>query len=257
MIGRYDAAINGTWLSEIGDSVVITDISEREAKTRISTAEKAIGNGLRFIRRQRESLSVSISFVIFEQDVERRKDILMRVQSWAAAVSGSVSRLEINDRRGQYLLVRYAELPAMASAMNYQDEMTVVFTAYELPYWMDQHPSKATITKDGSLFVPGIGETLVDAEITNTGSGTITSLTVACGETSLSFSGLSLGNGQTLSIAHDELGILSAKIGSTSVLANRTAESDDELVAVCGVYNPISVSGGTVSAVFKARGVYL
>lgn len=254
MIGRYDAAVGGTWLSEISEQIIVTDIREEEAKSRISTANRAIGDGLRFIRRQRQSVGVSISFVIWEQDTERRKDILSRVQAWANGAG--IQQLQISDRRGQFLLVRCTEPPSMASTANWQDEIRMLFTAYELPIWQDSEQARATITGTGTLFVPGSGETLVDVEITNNG-GTANAVTVSCGEDSMTFSGISLGKGQTLSISHDERGLLSAKIGSASVLANRTAESADDLTAVCGAYNHITVSGGTLSAVFKARGVYL
>lgn len=253
---RYDAAINGTWLSELSDSIVVTDIREQEAKSRVSTAERLLMDGVRYIRSQRQTLSVVIAFVIWEQDVERRKEIMQRVQAWAMS-NGDPVRLETNDRDGQMLSVRCSAPPSLASALKWQEELAVTFTAYEMPFWRDLAYSKTTITANGTLYVPGMGETVVDAEITNTGSSTITALTLTCGETAFAFSGLTFGAGQKLVIAHDDVGVLSAKIGDTSVLANRTVESDDELVALCNAYNSISVSGGTVSAVFKARGVYL
>lgn len=257
MITRYDAAIGGTWLSEISDSILVTDIREDPAKTKTVTAEKAVSSGMRFVRQLRQSLSVTVLFVIWEQDVERRKEILQRVQAWTAGTPDGPARLEVNDRRGQRLLVRCTQLPVVSSALNWQEEFQAVFTAYELPFWMDDEYSRATITSSGSLFVPGVGETLVDVDVTNNGNSAITALTLACGDTSFAFSGISLAKGQTLSISHDERGLLSIKIGSTSVMPNRTADSDDELVAMCGAYNIIAVSGGNVSAVFKARGVYL
>lgn len=255
MISRFDAAINGTWISEVDDSIIVTDVKEEKPRTRANTAEKAVGAGSRFIRNERESASVGVSFVIWEQDVQRRKEILQRVQEWAGA--SDVSHLEINDRAGQRLCVRCTEMPSMASSLNWQEQMHAVFTAYELPFWQDSEPSRAVITANGSLFVPGMGESLCDVEVTNNGSGAITTLTLVCGNTKLVFAGISLAAGKTLALSHDDLGLLSARIGNTSVLNKRTAESDDDLIAMCGQYNTITVSGGTVSAVFKARGVYL
>lgn len=255
MISRFDVAINGTWLSEVDDSIIVTDVKEEKPRTSTNTAEKAVGAGSRFIRHERESMSVSVSFVIWEQDVHRRKEIMQRVQEWTGA--SGVNHLEINDRAGQRLCVRCTELPSMPSALNWQEQMQAVFTAYEMPFWQDITPSRETITANGSLFVPGMGEAMCDVEVTNKGSGAITTLTLVCGDTKLVFSGISLAAGKTLELSHDDLGLLSAKIGNTSVLNKRTAESDDDLIAMCGQYNTITVSGGTVSAVFKARGVYL
>lgn len=257
MIGRYDAAINGTWLSEIDDRIVVVDVLDDAPKNRVVTVERSGGSGLRYVRTQRESLTVTIQFVIWEQDVDLRKDLLLRVQRWAADAVNDVARLEINDRRGQLLYVRASEIPSVGSA-KWTDSISMAFTAYEMPYWMDAEYAKTEVTESGMLFVPGFGLAFCEAEAANTGAETVTSVTLSVGDTSITFEGLSLAAGEKLAISYDRYGRMHALIGEASVLPNRTPASSDDLVVLCGAQNSVSVqSAGSVSVVFKARGVYV
>ena len=257
MISRYNAAVDGTWLSEISDRVVITDVIEQPAAGRVETAGRAVGNGSRFIRSLRESLSVEIAFVIFEQDVARRKEILSRVQAWAAGEPEQLVRLETNDRPAQFLYARCTELPAADSAMRWLNELRVTFTAFERPYWIGADVETATITSSGSLYVPGTGRALCEAEIVNAGTGAITTVTVVAADTSITVSGLNLAAGRSLAISYDAYGRIAIKSGNTDALARRTPESSDDLLVTCGKSNDISVStDGTAKATFKARGMY-
>lgn len=257
MIGRYDAAINSTWLSEIDDRIVVVDVLDGAPKTRVVTSSAPSALGTRYIRTLRENLSVTIQFAIWEQDVELRKELLMRIQCWAADAINGVARLEISDRRRQQLYVRASEIPSIGSAA-WTGKLSMVFTAYEMPYWMDIEYVKTETAESGALFVPGLGEAFCEAEATNTGMDPVTALILSVGGTSFAFSGLNLAPGEKLIVSYDHFARVSARIGETSVLANRTPESDDDLIALCGAYNQVAVSSdGSVSAVFKARGVYL
>lgn len=255
MVTRYDAAINGTWLSEVDESVIVTDVQE-QAQERISTGERPLRSGLRFIRRKRESLTVSILFVIWEQDVERRKEILQKVLEWIAGADGG-GYLEVNDRDGQRLYVQVSRTPSLASALRWTDELTLELAAYEQPFWTDSDYVRTSTSSAGSLYVPGAGETPCEADVTNTGGSAVTYVTISAGDTSMTFSGISLSAGQVLSISYDARGVLSARIGSASVLPMRTESSADDLNVRCGQHNSVSVSAnGSVTATFKARGVY-
>lgn len=257
MIGRYDAAINGTWLSEIDDRIVVVDVLDDAAKNRVVTVERSSGSGLRYVRTQRESLTVTIQFVIWEQDVDLRKELLLRVQRWAADSVGDVARLEINDRRGQLMYVRASEIPSVGSA-KWTDSLSMSFTAYEMPYWMDAEYAKVEVTEGGWLFAPGFGHAFCETEATNTGEDPVTAVTLSTGDTSITFEGLSLAPGEKLVVSYDRYGRMHAMIGDASVLPNRTPASSDDLVVLCGARNSVSVqSDGSMSVVFKARGVYM
>lgn len=257
MMTRYDAAVNGAWLGELDhlDRLIVKDIQEEAPRTRATTLRRPATAGLLLLKHQRETLRVAVTFVVWEQDVEMRKELVQRVNEWAMAQE--IVMLEINDRPGEMLFARVLEPAVVPSALKWTEEITIVFTAYEMPFWQDVEPSQVTTQGKASLYVNGIGETLCDAYIKNSGSSAVTDVTVLGGETSIRFQGISLPAGETLAITHDNRGFISAKIGGTSVLIHRTAESDDDLFLKCGQNNALSVSSnGTVTATFKARGVY-
>ena len=73
----------------------------------------------------------------------------------------------------------------------------------------------------------------------------------------MTFAGLALGAGQTMTIAHDARGLLTARVSGTSVLDKRTAASSDELELEPGKNAALSVTtNGTSSTTFEVRGRY-
>lgn len=257
MMTRYDAAVNGVWLSELDflDRLIVKDIQEEAPRNRTTTLRRPASEGLLLSMHKRESLRVAVTFVVWEQDVEMRKELVQRVNEWAMVQE--IVRLEINDRPGEMLFARALEPAVVPSALRWTEEITIVFTAYEMPFWQDLDPSQITTESNASLYVRGIGETRCDVYIKNSGSFAVTDVTVSGGDTRIQFQGISLPAGETLAVTHDNRGFISAKIGDTSVLIHRTAESDDDLLLKCGQSNALSVSSdGTVTATFKARGVY-
>lgn len=254
MLTYFDAAVNGEWLSGLDENLMVIDVQESEKKS-VTTADKPVSNGQRFIRSQRKTLSITVRFVIADADAFRRAYVLQLVQAWAQ----NGGRVEVNYRENQFLVARCDALPSLASANVWTGEMTVVFTAYEFPFWVGHDEAAVTISGSGSISPGGIYDRIpCDVRITNKGSAPITAVTVSANQTSMTFEGISLPSGASMEITHSEQGILNAKIGDASVLANRTDTSSDDLLVSGGTNNSISVSSdGSVSAAFRARGVYL
>lgn len=254
MLTYFDAAIGGEWMSSLDENLLVIDVQESKKKS-ISTADKPFADGQRFIRSQRKTLSVAVRFVIAHADPSRRAYVLGLVQEWAH----KGERLEVNYRENQFLLARCDDPPSLTSANVWTGEMTVVFTAYEFPFWLGHDEAAVTISGSGSISPGGTYDRIpCDVRITNKGSAPVTAVTVSANQTSMSFEGISLPPGAALEITHSEQGILSAKIGEASVLARRTDTSSDDLLVSGGTNNSISVAAnGSVTAAFKARGVYL
>lgn len=255
---RYEAWLDKKSLSAIDPAIYIRDIAY-EAPRFMTTANDVPGrNGQRVTNRHAQTSSVVISFEIHEQDVARRHEIMMRVQAWAA----KGGKLTTNDRRGQQLRVMCEELPAISSALKWTQALKVTFTAYEQPFWEDEHPR--TVVLEGmnaskSLYAPGNGaQTRVEVQVENKSSGTIDALTLKAGGTTFDFEGIGLASGATLIIDYDEMGLLRIRVGEESKIHCRTAASDDELLIETGAHSEvIAVASGTVKAMFKARGLYL
>lgn len=254
---RYLVGLDGVELSSIAPEIIVTDITHNAPVREIRASDIAGRNGKLYTRTVTSSTGVTVSFEIHTPDVRRRALIMEDVQRWA--MQGGV--LTTSDRPDRVLRVVCESLPTVGSAQKWTGVCSIGFVAYAVPFWEDETPRRVSITGNGSknLFVPGFAAPAgVDATVKNTGSSTISSVTLTAGDTSMTFTGLSLGAGQTMTLAHDARGLLTARIGSTSVLDKRTAASSDELELEPGKNATLSVTtNGTASTTFEVRGRYV
>lgn len=254
MISRYEAIMDGVPLSSINENLLILDIAHSYSEFENQSIKFARRNGLYIVDRYRESVSVTITFELHIYNIAQRQAACQEVAKWAMA--GSI--LQTNDRPGQRLRCICEMPPVIESALSWTDPITMTFTGYIVPYWEEIVPSEETVTGgSGALFVPGNGGKTV-VECTVQPAATITSITLGCGDTSIALSGISVSSSQTLTISYDDNMNLQIKRGTTSYLNKRTAESSDDLLAVCGQNNAVSVTcSGSYSAKFTARGLWL
>lgn len=260
MITRYSVWINNKGLQDIDESIYITDIREKEPKQQVQTAARAWGDGLRLLRMKRESLSVVVRFAIREQNPARRRDICARIRTWAQE-----GYLTTSDRPGQRLYVVCEKLPTVDSALRWTREIELTFTAYDMPYWESTTPTKATVTAniltdagryDGytSVRVAGDVKCPLDAVITATGATDYLRLYTA-DDQFIILQGLGMKQGDVLTISHDRRGILSMKLGNTSVMSKRTAKSYDDLMIPPNKTFALALRADCVcTATYTARG---
>lgn len=253
MRSRYEAYMDGTALSSVHPKLIITDISHSVSPISVIAKSIANRNGMVVTSRKRANTSVSISFMLRIYDISERQKVMQEVQRWA---SGSV--LEVNDRPGQILYAHCDTMPAISSAQQWTDTVTMTFVSYEMPFWMEKYASEFTATGtsgSGNLFVPGnAGEVVLEALITPASSISSASITVR-GRT-ISLTGLSATSSLPVSIWYDDRGIQHIDCGTTSILSKRTGA--DDLLAECGKYNSISFSASaSVTLTVKARGCWL
>lgn len=248
---RYTCSLNGMALDGLDEAIYILDIAESPPAMHAETVARPLGSGSHVLRMERTSLSVRVSFAIREYDVARRKAVCSKVAAWACR--GGL--LTVGDRPDQRLRVRCTGLPVIASALRWTEALSVVFTAFEAPFWEAEQPvsvsAGASAAISAQLYVPGAGGSAwLDAELNCSGVATVT---VATSLSSITLTGVS----GTVRMHHDE-GVLAIDGGGTSLLTHRTADSSDDLLVVPGEKNTIRVSSsGTVSAVFSTRGCFL
>ena len=253
---RYLVGLDGVELSAIAPEIIVTDITHNAPVREVRASDIAGRNGKLYTRTVTSSTGVTVSFEIHTPDVRRRAALMEEVQRWA--MPGGV--LTTSDRPDRVLRVVCDRPPTIGSAQKWTGVCSIGFVAYAVPFWEDETPRRVSITDNGrkSLFVPGFAAPAsVEAKVTNTGSSAITSVTLTAGETSTTFRGLSMGAGQTMILAHDARGLLTARIGGESVLDKRTPESSDELELDPGKHATLSVTtNGTASTTFAVRGRY-
>ena len=255
MISRYEAYMDGEALSAVDPSIVVLDIAHSDPGLQIKRSTLGGRDGAIVNGKYIERASVTISFMLRVYNIADRQAACSRVVKWA---KGKI--LKTNDRTGQFLACICEKFPVISSAMKWTDPLTVTFTGYGIPYWQEEYPKTATLTGTSdtdTFFVPGnADEAFVNVEVT--AGASVSSMTVACGETSISLSGLSLSSNDVVKFAYDENGILSIKKGTTSLLDKRTAASSDNLIAKCGEENDLSITAsGSITAVYSVRGCWI
>lgn len=254
---RYLVGLDGVELSAIAPEIIVTDITHNAPVREVRASDIAGRNGKLYTRTVTSSTGVTVSFEIHTPDVRRRAALMEEVQRWA--MPGGV--LTTSDRPDRVLRVVCESPPTIGSAQKWTGVCSIGFVAYAVPFWEDETPRFVSITGNGSksLFVPGFAAPAgVEARVTNTGSSAISSVTLTAGETSMTFAGVVLEAGQTMTIAHDTRGLLTARIDGTSVLDKRTPESSDEFELDPGKHATLSVTtDGTASTTFEVRGRYV
>lgn len=253
MISRYSAALNGISLESINPKILLTDIMADPPNRKVSTYMMAQRDGGRITRNYKEKASVTIRFMIREYDIAKRQVICQQICAWAK----DGGKLVTNDRIGQELTCVCDQQPTISSALHWTDELSVTFTAYELPYWREVNPATLTLTGStgsGAIYIPGSAPGTV-MEVSVTAKATITSLSFTVGDTTMQLTGLNIANGATVEISYDEHMIQSIKTGTTSLLNKRTGA--DDLVARCGASNTVSyTASGNCDVTFRGKGLW-
>ena len=260
MADRLYCALNGTTLRDLDERIHLLDVEELAPTVRTVTASR-IGGGMHLLRRQRERLSLRVRFLIEEYDIAARHQLLHLVAAWAEA--GGM--LTLNEDGKRVLRVVCTLLPTM-STLNWLETLSLVFTAFDCPYWEDAAETSFLMPNTSSepstlLAVPGDApETPLNLLIRNIGDAAITALTVsAAGE--IRFAGLRIAPGAAVRIHHDA-GVFAAEMAvegedAISLLPYRTPESADDLLLRPGVLNEIRVEANAAAFVSgRCKGRY-
>lgn len=255
MKSRYEAWLNDKALSSIDPVIYISDIAYQSPNLVRTSANIAGASGTHtsdtvFIG----DTKISVSFAVRAYLTDERQRIVNAIVSWA--INGGW--LKLSDRPGQMIYVLPSRLPAVTSVMRWTDNLSIEFTAFDYPLWVDEQQQKVTLTngETGSLYLPGEWKSYVEAEIT--AGAVITSFAISCDDTDMILDNLTVSDGDVIKVTYSARHhILSITNGSVSLLNKRSANSDDDLIAVPGK-NVVSFSAdGTATCTLKVRGVHL
>ena len=259
---RYALWLNNQGLHDLDERIIITDVQESAPRMRTVTAANAHYDGQRVTRRTRQSLSLTVSFLIREYDTARRKHLCSTVCAWA----NTGGWLTISDRPGQRLRVCCETLPAVSSSLRWTEPLTITFTAWEMPFWQDESPVRTFLSvsagKAASAVIRPHGDapcTFLEGSFTNTGTANVSSLTIAAGSSVFHLNDPALiPPGATLTIGYDDNLLLYIRTGDASMLHARSADSSDDLTLTPGRPCAVSITGSqNLSVTLQARGLYL
>lgn len=255
----HRVALNGVQLDSIDSRIIIKSVEEGAGKESISAVSRASGSGQRITGRRRDTLDIVVKFSlnIDEADMQERSEALEAVNRWASA--GGL--LTLNYKPGRQIRVILAQAPGAGDPWEWTNVYSLTFRAYGVPYWEDA--AGASVRQQGvssgslTLGVNGSAETVMDVSFKNTSGSTVNTFSVTAGGKTIALTGLGLANNATLTIDHDENGLIRMKIGSTSVLDKRTAESADDLTVKPGAVSVSFTAGGAGTIQVTCKGRYL
>lgn len=247
MVTRYEAFIDGIPLSGLAPEIIVKDIAEKEAKTTYDTYTMASGSGSRYLRKARESLTVSVKFEIRAYDVVRRQEVMELVQVWAKG-----RYLALNTRPGKRLAVNVEDMAVVQSALKWTQEITLNFVSRETPFWEAETPETLELegTSGNGILSPSGTVDLCPMElaVTNAGSGYMDTFSASAGGYTMEFENLRLLPGETFAVVY---------VNGVQMLPveKRNPESADDFMLECNKENEVSFEADqTAEVVFSARG---
>lgn len=207
MILRRRAALNGEQLDQVDSRILIQGIETQAARNQFSTQSIGGGCGSRVTGQKRDWLDVIIRFTINEKSYhpQERVDVLEAANSWAAK-GGWLTVSYKPDRRLRVFMAQPAAEGDAASRSTY----AITLRACGVPYWLQQNAT--VLYRQGvndvqlTMANPGNAESEVEFQFHNTSGQTVNILSVNTGESVMTFSGLGLQSGETLTVTHADTG---------------------------------------------------
>lgn len=234
MILTRRVALNGIWLDELDERIVVTGIHSADADENIATTDAAAGFGSRITGRGRTMLDVTVTFQMmingrYGDGMQQASQLLERVNAWAKD-GGILTAAHRPDRR---ISVTLAQAPGEDDLFQFgKKDFTITFRAYGIPYWEQETVRSVTFgggnaSGSNAIQIDGSAPTQADVSLANTSGMTINNATIHVGGKSMSFENLGLGGGETLTVDHVD-GLIRIRIGSRSAMQMRTDTSADD-----------------------------
>lgn len=235
---RHLVGMDGVWLHELDDRIIIQGIEEANGKDTITAVSVGGRYGQRVTRARRDSLDLTVKFglLIRKNDLQARSELLETVNGWAG-IARDGAWLGVNYRPNRRLRVRLAQAPGAGNLVEWTKTYQIVLRAYEAPYWEENTPGGSVTTgtattAGGTLTVGGNMVTAAECMIENMSGADVQRVQITIGGQQMIFSSLGMQGGEALVIDHrEEDGLFRARIRGTggayrSVLAKRTGADD-------------------------------
>ena len=272
----FDVTLNSIPLSSLSDKIIVRDILEQPIEQDSYKTNRAMNAGQRVSAIVRRAMSVRVVYVIRERDPRKRADIQSQIAAWAR--DGGVLMVnyrtytDLSQGTSLQLHVVLDIPPVQDSALKWTQDLSMTFTAYNSPYWEStvRYTWNVYTSYESALGSYIGGQTAyctgtaphmpVSVTVTNVSSYALQSINIQCGSSrgQFQFTGLSIAPGETLVIDYDEeSGMLQISGAGISVLANRTADSADDLYMTPGS-NALEIAANVqVTAQFSYRGLFV
>lgn len=256
MISRYAVWLNDIALTEVDPDILITDIGYQAVRQELNTERLAARAGLYTGSGQPyyPETVVAVAFQLRKYHTVDRQAVTQDIIRWA--LNGGW--LKTSDRPGQKIYVQCSRFPTINSVLRWTDSLAIEFTAYDFPFWVDEAAQSIILSDSdtsGKIYLPGSFSTGV--ELTIEARSALTRVNIGVGETALNLANLSVSAGDVITVGYSARHhLLEIQQGTTSILDKRTADSDDELIAVPGSNTVEFTADGTAVCTVSVRGCY-
>lgn len=261
---KHRVALDGVQLDEVDYRIMIQKIETGDGKENINTVSLMGGSGSRVTNIHRDSLDVTVKFTIRLRKTEMaaREEILEKVNAWAFAGGW----LTTNYKGNRKIRIFRAQAAGAGDPWNWTKEYAIVFRACGVPYWQEANAETVMFTnvssKNITFGVKGSEKSVLDVQFKNTSGSTVNTFSINTGEASMSFTGLSLANGETLVIDHADNGKrnnLRIRIKGTggsyrSAMEKRSSGSGNELTISPGTHTVTMSAGGAGTITVSCNG---
>ena len=228
MILSKRIALGGVQLDELHERIVIRSIDPGVTKETVSAVSRMGGFGQRMTGQHWETLEVSVTYAIDvpKKDMALRREIFDAVNSWALR-KGWLTVNWLKDRR---FYVDKVVLPGSGDVWNWTDEYTIIFRAYNVPFWQDALPAQVTggTAASGTLAIQvgGNVQSVLDVSFRNMSGMAINSFWVQAAGNRITLTSLGLGGNSVLTISHETDGLLRIRRDGTSVYEKYSGADD-------------------------------
>ena len=209
---KLQAWLDGQPLNALDERIILREICEHAPKNRKVTLPALGGDGLRLVRLNRESLSVTLWVELHEPDPEKRQALLDRLllpPGRTRTLNGAPLRqLKLSTRQNR-LLECVVERTGDVMAVDWTRPVELRFTAWAIPYWQADELDLVELSgreDQGSLWLRGTAETVLEAAVL--AQEPLNDVSLQCGGQMISLANLNMAEGELLMIGHDANGLM-------------------------------------------------
>jgi len=226
MILNRRVALGGTQLDSLDSRIVIRSIDTGIPHESISAENRMSGWGQRVTGQHWETLEVAVTWAmdIPKKQLATRQAVYEKVCKWAL----NRGWLTVNYLSGRRMYVDKVVLPSAGDLWQWTSEFTIIFRAYNVPFWQEATPTTGS-GDSGTVLLEGCGgnyQAPLDFTFENTGEADIDSLTVSAGGRTVTFASLGLAPEAVLSFEHGTDGLLRIMIGDESAYGKYSGDDD-------------------------------
>jgi len=228
MILNRRVALGGVQLDELHERIVIRSVDPGVPHESIGAVNRMGGVGQRVTGQHWETLEVHVNYAIDvpKRELALRREIFDLVTAWALQ-KGWLTTNEMPNRR---FYVDKVVLPGSGDLWDWTSEYTIVFRAYNVPFWQDELPAQAVsgTSASGRVWVPVGGNirSVLDVSFRNMSGMVINNFWVQAAGNRITLSSLGLGGSSTLKISHGTDGLLRITAGGVNVYSHYTGADD-------------------------------